>query len=138
VPDKDWFIILDSDEMLYGNVVGGVNEVMGSGCIAGCMPLFNPGLDINGIIPFWHPRIFLKLPGMYYERKHWLICDFADRVIENTYPLWMTNQCVMAHFKVFRNMRRLAPHMSYMLDMGKNGWVEPESKIFKTEREVEN
>jgi len=108
---------------------------MGSGCIAGCMPLFNPGLAQNSMIPFWHPRIFLKLPDMYYERKHWLLCDFAHRVIENTYPLWMTNQCVLAHFKVFRNMRRLAPHMSYMLDMSKSGWQEPQTNLFKSERE---
>jgi hypothetical protein len=137
VPDKDWFVILDSDEMFYGDLSGAIQETMQSGCVAGCMPLFNPGLTENSLIPFWHPRIFLKLPGMYYERKHWLINDFADRVIENTYPLWMTNRCVLAHFKIFRNMRRLAPHMSYMLDMSKSGWQEPDSKIFKSEQEAE-
>jgi hypothetical protein len=136
VPDKDWFLILDSDEMFYGDVEGGVNEVMGSGCIAGCMPLFNPGLDMNGLIPVWHPRVFLKLPGMYYERKHWLLCDFAHRVIEHTYPLWMTNQCVLAHFKLFKHHRRMAPHMSYMLDMSKRGWQEPETNIIQSQVEV--
>jgi hypothetical protein len=136
VPDKDWFLILDSDEMFYGDVEGGVNEVMGSGCIAGCMPLFNPGLDMNGLIPVWHPRVFLKLPGMYYERKHWLLCDFAHRVIEHTYPLWMTNQCVLAHFKLFKHHRRMAPHMSYMLDMSKRGWQEPETNIIQSQAEV--
>ncbi len=139
VPNKDWFVILDSDEMFYGYLPNAVAEVQGSGCIAGCMPLFNPGLEQNAMIPIWHPRIFLKLPGMHYERKHWLLSDFANRVIEYTYPLWMTNQCVLAHFKIFRNMRRMAPHMSYMLDMSKQGWQEPESSVFKKEvTELEN
>jgi glycosyltransferase involved in cell wall biosynthesis len=136
VADKDWFIILDSDEMLYGNTVEGVNEVMQSGCIAGCMPLFSPGMGANHLMPFWHPRIFLKLPGMYYERKHWFLCDYAHRVIEQTYPMWMTNRCVMAHFKVFRHAKRMAPHSSYMLDMSVDGWLEPHSQMFKTEGEV--
>lgn len=137
VPIKDWFIVLDSDEMLYGDVQGAVDEIMGSGCIAGCMPLFNPGMDMNALIAVWHPRIFLKLPDMYYERKHWLLCDFAHRVIEHTYPLWFTNQCVMAHFKVFKHHRRMAPHMSYMLDMSKQGWQEPQTSLFKSELETE-
>ncbi len=137
VPVKDWFIVLDCDEMLYGDVVGGVNEIMASGCIQGSVPLFNVGLDINGLIPFWHPRVFLKLPGMHYERKHWFLCDFAHRVIEHSYPLWVTNRFVMAHFKVFRDHRRLAPHMSYMLDMGKDGYQEPHSPYYKTELEQE-
>ena len=137
VPVRDWFIVLDADEMLYGNVDGAVEEVMGSGCIAGCMPLFNPGMDMNSLIAVWHPRIFLKLPDMYYERKHWFLCDFADRVIEHSYPLWFTNQCVLAHFKIFKHHRRLAPHMSYMLDMSKEGWQEPGSGVFKKENEVD-
>ena len=135
VPDKDWFVILDSDEMLYGGVKEGINEVMSSGCIQGHIPLFNVGLDTSGYIPFWHPRIFLKLPGMHYERKHWLLCDFAHRIIEQTYPTWGTNKCVLAHLKVFRNHRRLAPHMQYMLDMSEKGWLEPDSKVFKSEYE---
>ncbi len=134
VPPKDWFVILDSDEMLYGNIPGGIHEVMSSGCIQGHVPLFNVGLDVSGFKPFWHPRIFLKLPGMHYERKHWLICDFAHRVIEETYPSWGTNKFVLAHLKIFRHHRRLAPHMSYMLDMGAKGWLEPEAKLFKTEQ----
>jgi|SRR3990170_1523308 len=133
VPDKDWFIILDTDEMLFGNAVAGVNEVMSSGCIAGCMPMFSPGMGMNALLPFWHPRIFLKLPGMYYERKHWFLCDYAHRIIEQTYPLWMTNRCVLAHFKVFRNAKRLAAHSGYMLDMSVGGWLEPHSAMFKSE-----
>jgi hypothetical protein len=34
-------------------------------------------------------------------------------------------------------MRRLAPHMSYMLDMSAAAWQEPDSKVFKTEQEIE-
>jgi len=135
VPDKDWFLILDCDEMFFGNVKEGVNEIMSSGCIAGFAPLYNVGLDMGGLYPFWHPRVFLKLPGMHYERKHWLLCDFAHRVIETTYPVWGTDRFVLAHFKVFRNMRRLAPHMSYMLDMSRGGWQEPNSGMFNEELE---
>jgi len=135
VPPKDWFLILDCDEMFYGDVVGGVTEIMNSGCIAGCVPLYNVGMDVSGLVPFWHPRIFLKLPDMHYERKHWLLCDFAHRVIENEYPLWYSNRFVMAHLKIFRDHRRLAPHMSYMLDMSEQGWQEPQSNVFKTETE---
>jgi len=127
VPDKDWFLILDSDEMFYGDIWGGVREIMSSGCVAGFTPIFNIGLDTSGFRPFWHPRVFLKLPGMHYARQHWLLYDFADRVVEHVYPLWSTNQFVLVHFKVFRGMRRLAPHMSYMLDMSKRGWQEPDS-----------
>jgi hypothetical protein len=137
VPPKDWFLILDSDEMFWGDIKGGVHEIMSSGCIAGCMPLFNVGVDMSGLIPFWHPRVFLKLPGMHYERKHWFLCDFAHRVIEETYPLWHTDRFVMAHLKVLREHRRLAPHMSYMLDMEKSGFQEPYSPTLeKMENEV--
>jgi hypothetical protein len=137
VPDKDWFLVLDCDEMFFGNVKEGVYEIMESGCIAGFCPLYNVGLNVGGLYPFWHPRVFLKLPGMHYERKHWLLCDFAHRTIEKSYPVWGTNRFVLAHFKVFRNMRRLAPHMSYMLDMSKSGWQEPQSRMFSEELEME-
>jgi hypothetical protein len=133
VPDKDWFIVLDCDEQLFGDVIGGVNEIMSSGCIAGFVPLYNIGLDMNGLLPFWHPRVFLKLPGMHYERKHWFLCDYAHRVIEHSCPIYGSNRFVLAHFKVFRDAKRLAPHMSYMLDMGKGGFQEPHSPMFKTE-----
>lgn len=138
VPDKDWFLILDSDEMFYGNVKSGVYEIMSSGCIAGFTPIYNLGMDTSGYVPFWHPRTFLKLPGMHYAHKHWFLYDYAGRVIENTYPLWASNQFVLVHFKVFRNMRRLIPHMSYMLDMSGTGWQEPDhlSAMQKLEEEV--
>jgi len=136
VPPKDWFLILDSDEMFYGDITGGIDEVMSSGCIAGRVPLYNVGLDLSGMIPFWHPRIFLKLPGMHYERKHWFICDFANRIIEQEYPIWATDRFVLAHLKVFRHHRRMAPHMSYMLQLGVGGWLEPQSDMFRLESEV--
>lgn len=137
VPVKDWFCILDSDEMFYGHLRLGVEEIMGSGCIAGSMPLYTPGVEQRGFYPFWHPRIFLKLPDMYYDRKHWLLCDFANRVVESDYPVYNTNQCVLTHLKLFRNMRRLVPHMSYMLDMSKTGWLEPQTHVFKSEIDYE-
>ncbi len=140
VPIKDWFLILDSDEMFYGSVKKGVWEIMTSGCIAGRVALYNVGLDISGLIPFWHPRIFLKLPGMHYQRKHWLLCDWAERVIEVDYPVHATDSFVLAHFKVFKDHRRLAPHMSYMVDMSSKGWLEPKSEFFmkqKKEQELE-
>ena len=125
VPTKDWFIIVDSDEMLYGAINEGVNEVMDSGCIQGSVPLYNVGLDISGLRMFWHPRIFLKLPGMHYARKHWYLYDYADRLIEVEYPLWHTNFFVLAHLKILKDFRRLTPHESYMLQLQKSGWLEP-------------
>ena len=133
VPIKDWFLILDSDEMFFGNVEAGVQEIMESGCIAGFTPLYNIGADISGFYPFWHPRIFLKLPGMHYARKHWLIEDFAHRIIETEYPVYGTDKFVVTHFKLFRHHRRTAPHMSYMLDMSQSGWLEPKSDMFRSE-----
>ena len=125
VPPKDWFLILDSDEMFYGGINAGIQEIMDSGCIQGAVPLYNIGLDISGLLPFWHPRIFLKLPGMHYARKHWHLLDFAGRLIEKEYPLWNTNHFVLAHLKILRDFRRLIPHQSYMLQMSESGWVEP-------------
>jgi hypothetical protein len=125
VPDKDWFIVLDSDEMLYGAVKEGVQEVMDSGCIQGSVPLYNIGLSMSALRMFWHPRIFLKLPGMHYARKHWYIYDFADRMLESEYPLWHTNFFVLAHLKVLRDFRRLSLHERYMLQMSEYGWMEP-------------
>jgi len=136
VPSKDWFIIVDCDEMLFGDVTRGINEIMGSGCIAGRVPLYNVGLDVSGYVPFWHPRIFLKLPGMHYSRKHWLLCDFAERVIEMEYPVWTSDAFVLTHLKVLKHYRRLAPHQSYMNKMSTLGWLEPNAPQFKLEKEV--
>lgn len=139
VPDKDWFIILDSDEMLYsdqGGIMLGIYEIMQSGCIAGRVPLYNIGLDVSGMIPYWHPRIFLKFPGMHYDRKHWLLCDWAERVIEVDYPVHWTDRFVITHLRVLRHHRRIAPHMSYMMKLSDQGWLEPDEPTFKVEKEL--
>ena len=125
VPDKEWFMVLDSDEMFYGNITEGMDEIIDSGCIQGSVSLYNVGLEMSGFRRFWHPRVFLKLPGLHYGRKHWYIYDFADRLLEADYPLWNTGCFVLAHLKVFKDFRRLAPHQSYMLQLEKAGWVEP-------------
>ena len=39
VPQGDWFIVLDADEMLYGNPDHALNHIMSSGCLAGSMPM---------------------------------------------------------------------------------------------------
>lgn len=130
VPVKDWFLVLDSDEMFYGDIVAGVNEIMRSGCIAGRVPLYNVGIEIEGWIPYWHPRIFLKLPGMHYWRKHWLLCDGDERFVASEYPVWHTQKFVLAHLKLFRDHRRIAPHEAYMKKLQEQGWVEPnEQKV---------
>jgi glycosyltransferase involved in cell wall biosynthesis len=125
VPTQDWFLVLDSDELFYGDIEAGVNEIMASGCVCGRVPLYNVGLEIEGWLPFWHPRIFMKLPGMHYWRKHWLLSDSDNRVLENEYPMWATDKFCLAHLKIFRDQRRLAPHQKYMDKLSANGWVEP-------------
>lgn len=124
VPEGDWFIIIDSDEMLYGNVEEGLKEIKESGCIVGYTPLYNAGLDVSHVRPFWHPRVFKKEHGMHYFRKHWLLRDFAGRVVEASYPKKWTDTFVFAHLKAFRERGRLTPHLSYMQMMSKSGWME--------------
>jgi len=130
VPEGDWFLILDSDEMLFGDVGQGLNDIMGSGCISGHVPLYTPGLDTERIKPFWHPRVFLKIDGMHYFRKHWLLRDYAGRVVAHTYPVKWTDAFVIAHLKAFKEQGRLAPHSGYMRMMSEAGWMEPHSAPF--------
>ena len=130
VPDGDWFVILDSDEMLYGDLEQGFTDIMESGCIAGSVPLYNPGLDTARIKPFWHPRVFLKTNGMHYWRKHWLLRDWAGRIIEFDYPMKWTDAFVVAHLKVFKERERLDTHQEYMRVMSEDGWIEPHSAPF--------
>jgi len=125
VPDGDWFIILDSDECFYGDVSDGLRHIQASGCLAGSTPLYTPGLDAGGFWPLWHPRVFLKLSGMHYSRKHWLLRDEHRRVIEKHYPVQWTDFMVLVHLKVFRGGQRLMPHMGYMHMMSVDGWMEP-------------
>lgn len=125
VPQGDWFIVLDADEMLYGDVAWGLNHIMSSGCLAGSMPLYNPGLDVSAMTPNWHPRVFLKLDGMHYARKHWLLRDADQRVIESSYPVKWVDDMVLVHLKIFRGKGRLMPHFGYMKMMSIDGWMEP-------------
>lgn len=127
IPPGDWFIVIDSDEMLYGDPEYALNGIMNSGCIAGSFPIYNPGLDVGNMRPYWHPRVFLKLPGMHYSRKHWLLRDEHQRVIENEYPVHWTDEMVLTHLKVFRHGSRLNPHLGYMHMMSIDGWLEPKS-----------
>jgi len=130
VPEGDWFIILDTDEMLWGDIERGLLKIMASGCIAGQTPLYNPGLDASMMKPFWHPRIFLKIDGMHYSRKHWLLRDYAGRVVEFDYPVVWTDAFVFAHLKAFKEEGRAAPHYGYMEMMSEAGWIEPHSAPF--------
>jgi len=125
VPQGDWFIVLDADEMLYGDPDHGFNHIMSSGCLAGSMPLYNPGLDVSGFWPYWHPRVFLKLDGMHYSRKHWNLRDGDHRVVENSYPVKWVDDCVLVHLKTFRGKGRLNSHLGYMRMMSLEGWMEP-------------
>jgi glycosyltransferase involved in cell wall biosynthesis len=125
VPDGDWFIVLDSDELLHGDVDDALEVIKHSGCIAGVMPMYTPGLDAGGFYPMWHPIVFQKLPGMKYTRKHWNLQDEHNRIIEKSYPVQWTDRMVLVHLKVFRGGKRLYPHLSYMNMMSLDGWMEP-------------
>ena len=128
VPEGEWFIVLDSDEMVYGEPKDAFRHIRASGCICGCMPMYTPGLDAQGFWPVWHPRVFLKLNGMNYDRKHWLLRDEHNRVIEKSYPNQWTDFMVLVHLKVFRGGKRLMPHFGYMQMMSVDGWLEPMKK----------
>jgi hypothetical protein len=125
VPEGDWFIVLDSDECLYGEVADGLRHIKASGCLAGATPMYTPGLDAGQFYPMWHPRVFLKLKGMNYDRKHWNLRDNVGRVLESHYPVQWTDFMVLVHLKVFRGGKRLSPHLSYMQMMSLDGWLEP-------------
>jgi hypothetical protein len=125
VPEGDGFIVLDADEMVYGEPARALTQIFSSGCLAGNMPMYTPGLDAGHFWPYWHPRVFLKLKGMHYSRKHWNLRDGDGRVIETTYPVKWTDQMVLVHLKVFRGKERLMPHLGYMHMMSLDGWMEP-------------
>jgi len=125
VPEGEWFIVLDSDETIYGDIPAMLRHIQASGCIAGVTPMYTPGLDAGQFWPLWHPRIFLKLKGMNYSRKHWNLRDDVGRIIESHYPVQWTDFGVLVHLKVFRGGKRLAPHFGYMQMMAVDGWMEP-------------
>ena len=78
-------------------------------------PLYTPGLQQDRIIPRWHPRVFIKRPGMHYKGTHWHLRDKADRIIEEKYPLFFTDLAALVHLKSFKDNSRLIPHQNYML-----------------------
>lgn len=125
VPEGDWFIILDSDEMIHGRLADGMEQFMQSGCIAGNCPFYNAGLDVSQMMPMWHPRCYLKVEGMHYHRKHFIVLDYAGRNIYQTYPIKWTDAFVIAHLKAFKSGGRLLPHLSYMEKKSVDGWMEP-------------
>ena len=124
VPDGDCFLILDADEMLMGDVQEAMEKFYESGCFAAQMPLYTPGLHQDRIVPRWHPRVFIKKPGMHYKGTHWHLRDKFDRIIEEKYPLFWTDLMAIVHFKSFKDQTRLIPHQNYMASLAERGWTE--------------
>ena len=128
VPNGDYFVGVDADEMIIGDVDEGLWEIINSGCYVGRMPLVNLGQDADRMYPYWHPRVFKKLNGMHYKGTHWYIRDRFDRLIEDNYPTAQTFKSAIAHFKYLKPLNRMMPHHSYMLQMlQKRAWIEPEN-----------
>lgn len=125
VPDGDWFLILDADEMMMGDVQEGMEKIYDSGCIVAQTPLYNPGTHLERLRKAWHPRVFKKTPGMHYKGTHWHLRDNANRIIEEKYPVYWTDVMAIVHFKPFRDQSRLIPHQNYMIDLATLGWLEP-------------
>ncbi len=124
VPIGDWFIIIDADQMLKGNVKEGLQTIMDSGCIAGRVPQYHAGLDEERLYTFDHPRIFKKVEGMHYRGTHWHLRDHYGRIIEGTYPMKWTDKFVFVHLKAFKDVEKLSMHQGYMDVMAKQGWLE--------------
>lgn len=125
VPDGDWFLGIDADEILMGKPREAFQTVAESGCVVGQIPLYHCGLDYERLYMFWHPRIFQKLEGMHYTGTHWQLRDGYERIIENTYPVKWTDQCVIAHLKAFKPYRKLFVHDEYLDKVKVQGWLEP-------------
>jgi hypothetical protein len=126
VPNGDWFIIIDADLMLVGDVATGMYEIMSSGCIVGGTPYYNPGLDLHYLREHWHPWIYQKTEGMHYLGTHWYLRDRYGRVIENAYPVLWTDKFVFVHFKAFKKLDRTVPHQNYMELLEDKAWMEPQ------------
>lgn len=125
VPDGDYFLGIDSDEMLMGDIQEALEKFYESGCIAAQMPLYTPGTQMDRVIPKWHPRIFMKRPGMHYTGTHWHLRDKQDRIIEEKYPMFWTDLMAIVHFKSFKSQSRLIAHQNYMVSLAERGWIEP-------------
>lgn len=125
VPEDNWFVDLNADEMLVGKVPEGFKEIEESGCVAGRVPLVNLGCDIDRLHYFWHPRLWKRTKGLHFAGTHWQLRDYADRLVETDYPIWWSQQFVMAHFKPLKPWRRIQPHLAYMKGLRDRGWLEP-------------
>lgn len=125
VPNNEWFLGIDADEMLMGKPREAFKSIVESGCIVGQIPLYHLGLDYERLYTYWHPRIFQKIEGMHYEGTHWQLRDKFGRIIENTYPVYWTDECVIAHFKAFKPIKKLAAHDEYLDIIKQQGWIEP-------------
>ena len=131
VPDGDWFLIIDADEMIAGDVQEGFEKVYDSGCACANMPIYNPGTEVERVMMAWHPRIFEKLPGMHYKGTHWHLRDGHNRIIEGAYPIYWSDCMALIHFKPFKSQARLLPHENYMQDLAGLGWIEPMERNLK-------
>jgi hypothetical protein len=125
VPIGDWFIIIDADETLLGDVAEAFEQFQTNGCISARIPLYNLGADKDRFVMAWHPRIFRKTEGMHYRGTHWHLRDRYQRFIEDKYPLDWTDKIVLCHFKGFKPQKRLLPHTEYMQALLSQGWIEP-------------
>jgi glycosyltransferase involved in cell wall biosynthesis len=125
VPEGDCFLIIDADEMIMGDAQEALEKFYESGCVAAQMPLYTPGLQVDRVIPKWHPRVFMKRPGMHYKGTHWHLRDKQTRIIEEKYPMFWTDLMAIVHFKAFKDQTRLIPHQNYMLALAERGWIEP-------------
>jgi hypothetical protein len=125
VPVGDWFLIVDADDMVAGDLQEGIEHTIESGCIVGNCPLYNPGTQMERLIHNWHPRLFKKTDGMRYLGTHWHLRDKHDRIIEEKYPMYWTDIYALMHLKAFKDQTRLIPHSNYMLDLMNRGWIEP-------------
>lgn len=125
VPVGDWFIIIDADEMIAGDLQEGLEHLYDSGCVVCHCPLYNPGTQMERLIQRWHPRVFQKMEGMKYVGTHWHLRDRYERIIEEKYPMFWTDIFAIVHFKPFKDQTRLIPHANYMADLMSRGWIEP-------------
>lgn len=135
VPLGEWLIDVNADEMLVGKIADGFREIEESGCCVGRVPLVNLGCDIDRLHQFWHPRVWknAKGLGLHFEGTHWQARDYAGRLIESDYPIWWTQQFVMAHLKPLKPWRRMEPHLAYMRGMKDRAWLEPQKEELSKE-----
>lgn len=125
VPTGDWFVIIDADEMIAGDLQEGLEHTYDSGCVVSNCPLYNPGTQVERLHKEWHPRVFKKLEGMKYVGTHWHLRDKFERIMEEVYPMFWTDMYAIVHFKPFKDQTRLIPHANYMADLMQRGWIEP-------------